>query len=189
MGTGLGLATVFGIVQQNGGHVHVYSEPGHGTTFKVYFPRVDVPDETPSVEARPQTLPRGSETILLVEDEEIVRAVARQVLEQAGYTVLEAANGKVALLTLAGHAGPVDLVVSDVVMPHMSGRELVDQLKTEWPNIRALLMSGYTDDAVVRHGILSAETSFIQKPFSASDLANKVRETLNSPKTSVRTPL
>jgi len=189
MGTGLGLATVFGIVQQNGGHVHVYSEPGHGTTFKVYFPRVDVPDETPPVEARPQTLPRGSETILLVEDEEIVRAVARQVLEQAGYTVLEAANGKEALLTLAGHTGPVDLVVSDVVMPHMSGRELIDQLKTEWPNIRALLMSGYTDDAVVRHGILSAETAFIQKPFSASDLASKVRETLNSPKTSVRTPL
>jgi PAS domain S-box-containing protein len=180
MGTGLGLATVFGIVQQSNGYVQVYSEPGQGTTFKVYFPRIDVPDDAPATSAPPVSLPAGSETVLLVEDEEIVRAVARRVLEQAGYTVLEAATGQEALQILAHHTGPVDLVVSDVVMPHMSGRELVEQLKASWPHLRALLMSGYTDDAVVRHGILSAETAFIQKPFTASDLAHKVRDTLDA---------
>lgn len=180
LGTGLGLATVFGIVQQSNGSVQVYSEPGQGTTFKIYFPRIDVPDDTPAATASPVSLPGGTETILLVEDEEIVRAVARRVLEQAGYTVLEACTGREALQTLAHHTGPVDLVVSDVVMPQMSGRELVEQLKASWPHLRALLMSGYTDDAVVRHGILSAETAFIQKPFTASDLARKVRDTLDA---------
>jgi PAS domain S-box-containing protein len=180
-GTGLGLATVFGIVQQSNGHIHVYSEPGHGTTFKVYFPRIDIPEETPAAAAQSVSLPRGSETVLLVEDEEIVRAVARRVLEQAGYTVLEADTGEAALQRLAGHTGSVDLVVSDVVMPQMSGRELVEELKAAWPNVRPLLMSGYTDDAIVRHGILSAETAFIQKPFTALDLARKVRETLDAP--------
>jgi len=186
LGTGLGLATVFGIVQQSNGHIHVYSEPGHGTTFKVYFPRVDVPEDNPTAAARLTSLPGGQETILVVEDEEIVRAVAQRVLEQAGYTVLEAANGEEALQTLAAHAGPVDLILSDVVMPHMSGRELVEQLKVGWPNLRALLMSGYTDDAVVRHGIVSAETAFIQKPFTALDLARKVRDTLDAPGTVIQ---
>jgi len=178
-GTGLGLATVFGIVKQSNGNVAVYSEIDNGTTFKVYLPRVTELESAKAPAMATPLIPRGAETILLVEDEGIVRCLARDILIQAGYTVLEAAGGHEALRLIREHGAPVDLVVADVVMPHMSGRELVQQLTVEQPGIRVLLMSGYTDDAVVRHGILSAETEFLQKPFTASGFAQRVREVLN----------
>jgi len=180
-GTGLGLATVYGIVQQSGGFIWVYSEPGHGTTFKIYLPQVEAPLEGRAVGAAPGDLPRGTETILLVEDAAAVRAVTRQVLERQGYTVLEAAHGAAALQTAAGHPGPIHLLLTDVVMPVLSGRQLADQLARLRPDAKVLYASGYTDDAVVRHGVLEAGISYLQKPFTADSLARKVREVLDRP--------
>src|SRR5213593_2332221 len=180
-GTGLGLATVYGIVQQAGGFIWVYSEPGHGTTFKIYLPQVEAPLEGRAVGAAPGDLPRGTETILLVEDAAAVRAVTRQVLERQGYTVLEAAHGAAALQTAAGHPGPIHLLLTDVVMPVLSGRQLADQLARLRPDAKVLYASGYTDDAVVRHGVLEAGISYLQKPFTADSLARKVREVLDRP--------
>ena len=179
--TGLGLATVYGIVQQSGGFIWVYSEPGHGTTFKIYLPQVEAPLEGRAVGAAPGDLPRGTETILLVEDAAAVRAVTRQVLERQGYTVLEAAHGAAALQTAAGHPGPIHLLLTDVVMPVLSGRQLADQLARLRPDAKVLYASGYTDDAVVRHGVLEAGISYLQKPFTADSLARKVREVLDRP--------
>src|SRR5947209_9617743 len=180
-GTGLGLATVYGIVKQSGGFIWVYSEPGHGTSFKIYLPQVDAPLEGRAVGAAPGDLPRGTETILLVEDAAAVRAVTRQVLERQGYTVLEAAHGAAALQTAAGHPGPIHLLLTDVVMPVLSGRQLADQLARLRPDAKVLYASGYTDDAVVRHGVLEAGISYLQKPFTADSLARKVREVLDRP--------
>src|SRR5205809_3987276 len=180
-GTGLGLATVYGIVKQSGGFIWVYSEPGHGTTFKIYLPQVEAPLEGRAVGAAPGDLPRGTETILLVEDAAAVRAVTRQVLERQGYTVLEAAHGAAALQTAAGHPGPIHLLLTDVVMPVLSGRQLADQLARLRPDAKVLYASGYTDDAVVRHGVLEAGISYLQKPFTADSLARKVREVLDRP--------
>ncbi len=180
-GTGLGLATVYGIVQQSGGFIWVYSEPGHGTTFKIYLPQVEASAQGRAVGAAPGDLPRGTETILLVEDAAAVRAVTRQVLERQGYTVLEAANGAAALQTAAGHPGPIHLLLTDVVMPVLSGRQLADQLARLRPDAKVLYASGYTDDAVVRHGVLEAGISYLQKPFTADSLARKVREVLDRP--------
>src|SRR5207247_2600359 len=180
-GTGLGLATVYGIVQQSGGFIWVYSEPGHGTTFKIYLPQVEAPLEGRAVGAAPGDLPRGTETILLVEDAAAVRAVTRQVLERQGYTVLEAAHGAAALQTAAGHPGPIHLLLTDVVMPVLSGRQLADQLARLRPDAKVLYASGYTDDAVVRHGVLESGISYLQKPFTADSLARKVREVLDRP--------
>jgi len=178
-GTGLGLATVYGIVKQSGGHVWVYSEVGRGSTFKIYLPRsASAPRANPNAESLPM-LPRGIETILLAEDEAVVRAVARQILEMSGYTVLEAIHGVDALRVSSEHDGPIHLLLTDVVMPQMNGRELVQALASVRPETRVLFMSGYTDDAIVRHGVLSAEVSFIQKPFAAVSLARKVREVLD----------
>jgi CheY-like chemotaxis protein len=179
-GTGLGLATVYGIVKQSNGFVWVYSEPGHGATFKIYLPRVEegeVRDRRPQA-ARPPAL--GTETVLLAEDAASVRDVARQILERHGYTVLEAPNGRAALDIVAKHRGPIHLLLTDVVMPEMSGRQLADQLKAQRPEIKVLFVSGYTDDSVVRHGVLEAGIAYLQKPFSPDTLATKVREVLDA---------
>jgi GAF domain-containing protein/CheY-like chemotaxis protein len=180
-GTGLGLATVYGIVKQSEGYIEVDTEPGRGTTFRIYLPRVD---EAPAP-ARPTAaltqVPHGTETILLVEDEEEVRTLARDVLRANGYTVLDTPHGGEALLACERHAGPIELLMTDVVMPQMSGRELAERLAPLRPEMKVLYMSGYTDDAVVRHGVLSLGTAFLQKPFMPNTVARKVREVLDAP--------
>lgn len=177
-GTGLGLAVVHGIVEQSGGIIEVYSELGHGTTFKIYLPIVR--DGVAKVEASAQSAaPRGTETILLVEDEIGVRQVTFLALQSLGYTVLEASGGEAALKIMADHEGNVDLLLSDVVMPEMSGRTLAETLAVDFPALRVLFVSGYTDDAIVRHGVLQAEVAFLQKPFTMRSLARKVREVLD----------
>jgi PAS domain S-box-containing protein len=178
-GTGLGLATVHGIVKQSGGHVAVYSEVGHGTTFKVYLPRVEKTRTASGSRPGLSVMPRGSETILLVEDEDGVRALTRHVLRSCGYTVLEARDGGEAVRLAGGHRGRIDLLVTDVVMPRMGGREVAQRTAGLHPRMRVLFLSGYTDDAVVRHGILEAEVAFLQKPFTPASLAQKVREVLD----------
>jgi PAS domain S-box-containing protein len=182
-GTGLGLAMVHGFVRQSGGHVEAHSEPGHGTTFRLYLPRVqeEVAGRTPH--PGPPAAPRGTETVLLVEDEEGVRALVRQVLRAGGYTVLEAGDGARALRVAEMHLRPIHLLLTDVVMPEMGGRELAERLLALHPAARVLFTSGYTDDALVRHGVLEDEVAFLHKPFTPADLARKVREVLDSPGT------
>jgi two-component system cell cycle sensor histidine kinase/response regulator CckA len=177
-GTGLGLSTVFGIVQQSEGSIWVYSEPGQGTTFKVYLPRVDAAvDSVPPGDASADA--RGSETILLVEDDDQVRRVARDILLKGGYRVLEARNAGEAMLHSEKHGGAIDLLLTDVVMPQMSGIDLAKRLTTPRPEMRLLCMSGYTDDSVVRKGILKSNIAFVQKPFTPAALTGKVREVLD----------
>jgi PAS domain S-box-containing protein len=178
-GTGLGLATVYGIVKQSGGHVAVYSEVGHGTTFKIYLPRVaDGPVATRSHFGATRAA-TGTETVLLAEDEGAVRALARHVLKMHGYAVLEAGHGREALRIADDHLGPIHLLVTDVVMPEMGGRQLADELAARRAGTRVLYLSGYTDDAIVRHGVLQAESAFLQKPFTPTALVQKVREVLD----------
>jgi PAS domain S-box-containing protein len=180
-GTGLGLSTVYGIVKQSAGNISVDSEPGLGTTFKIYLPRELVTTQAATISA-PVVLRRstGTETILMVEDEEALRKVAKRTLEAAGYTVLTAANGDEALLICAQHVGDIPLLVTDVVMPRMSGRQLAERLLEILPKIKVLYMSGYTDDAIVHHGVIDAGTHFLSKPFTAANLTQKVQETLDA---------
>ncbi len=179
-GTGLGLPTVYGIVKQSGGSIWVYSELGHGTVFKVYFPRVECPAAAASSAPRAQATQRGSETILLVEDEEAVRESTSEFLTLRGYTVLQGKNGDDALRILHTLKGKLHLLITDVVMPGMSGRDLADRVLALRPATKVLYVSGYTESMVVRHGVESVEC-FMQKPFSLSALGNKVREVLDAP--------
>jgi signal transduction histidine kinase/ActR/RegA family two-component response regulator len=178
-GTGLGLSTVFGIVRQAGGAVWVYSEPGRGSTFKVYLPRVDEAATTTVARDPSPVLARGDETILLVEDEDLVRSVTRNILERAGYRVIEARSPHQALLLAEQEQGAIDLVVSDVIMPKMNGRQLADRLLALRPGLRILFMSGYTDDVILQHGVLDGRAPFLQKPVSPDALTRKVREVLD----------
>ena len=177
-GTGLGLSTVYGIVKQSGGSIWVYSEIGKGTTFRVYLPRVEEAVDTDRP-VRTSTVARGTETLLLVEDEEGLRHLAERVLKSAGYTVLVAANGGEGLLLLERHDGPVHLMLTDIVMPGMSGQELAERLQETRPEMKVLYSSGYTDDAILRHGVLDDKSHFISKPYSIVELTRKVREVLD----------
>jgi len=181
-GTGLGLSTVYGIVKQSGGNIWVYSEPGQGTTFKVYLPRELSGSTTVTASrlAAVPSAPTATETILVVEDEEAVCNIAKQILCAASYTVLTAASPNDALLTCNAYQGEVHLLLTDVVMPQMSGRVLAERLVLARPGIKVLYMSGYTDEAIVHQGTLDPGTHFIAKPFSAADLTTKVREVLDS---------
>jgi CheY-like chemotaxis protein len=178
-GTGLGLAVVHGIIKQSDGHIAVYSEPGQGTVFKIYLPEVDAIRAARKSQPGFAERPKGNETILLVEDEEAVRKYTRHALETSGYTVLDAAHGGEAARLADKYHGAIHLLVSDVVMPEMGGRLLAEHLVATRPGIKVLLLSGYTNDAIVRHGVLEAEMAFLQKPFTSVALANKVREVLN----------
>ncbi|MCS6859198.1 MAG: PAS domain S-box protein [Abditibacteriales bacterium] len=179
-GTGLGLSTVYGIVKQSGGRIEVYSEEGRGTTFKIYLPCLEGAAEAAAESvASPPLLP-GQETILIVEDADAVRDSAREALSQSGYTVLEARNGEEALRLSQQHAGPIHLLLTDVMMPLMSGRELAEQLTAQRPETKVLYMSGYTDNAIVNHGVLAPGIAYLQKPFSPAVLTQKVREVLDT---------
>jgi signal transduction histidine kinase len=180
-GTGLGLATVHGIVKQLGGDIYVYSELGHGTTFKVYFPHLAATPDVMATAVEQREAPRGSETILLAEDDDALRSLGARVLGAFGYNVLVARTGGDALRIVAEHLGPIHLVATDVVMPEMSGGQLVEKVLKARPGIRVLYMSGYTDDEVMRRGVIDGQTAFLQKPFTPDMLAHKVRAVLDLP--------
>ena len=178
-GTGLGLATVYGVVKQSGGYIYVYSEVNHGTTFKIYLPQVTAELDKPATETDPRGHARGTETILFVEDEQSVRDLVREFLGATGYCVLEAADGAQALRVAETHPGPIHLLVTDVVMPHLSGPELASKLAPNRPEMKVLFISGYTDDTVFRHGVLEGGVAFLQKPFNLKALAQRIREVLS----------
>ena len=179
-GTGLGLATVYGIVKQSDGYIWVYSEPGMGSTFKIYLPRVDAEVSLEASSVTPRPLPSGSETVLLVEDDRTVRLLASEMLRMNGYTVLQARDGREALDLVRRHGQPIHLLLTDVVMPEMSGRQLAKGVADIQPGICVLYMSGYTDGVIAHHGVLDAGVAYLQKPFSAESLARKVREVLDA---------
>ena len=178
-GTGLGLSTVFGIIKQSGGNVEVYTEPGRGTSFKVYLPRVDqaAPVEREALQAKPA---KGSETILIVEDDEMVRKLVRETLEREGYRLFEAVDAMDATRICRTYPDPIHLMITDVVMPKLSGRELADRVAPMRPEMKVLYMSGYTDNAVLNNGVLDQHMAFLQKPFTPQALARKVREVLEN---------
>jgi CheY-like chemotaxis protein len=179
-GSGLGLTMVQSLVHQAGGHIRVHSEVGQGTTFEIYLPRVEQPPVPSKSHPAFASLPRGTETILLVEDMDAIRFLARHVLEGCGYTVLEARDGQAALrLVEKRTGGTVHLLVTDVVMPNLGGRELAERLAGTYPHLKVLYCSGHSEDVIVRHGVLPHEGGFLQKPFSAATLAHKVREVLD----------
>jgi len=178
-GTGLGLATVYGIVKQSGGNIWVYSEVGRGSTFKIFLPRVDEVSEDGDALVS-KTIPQGTETVLLVEDEDQVRAILKHILQSQGYQVVSASNGEEALSISQDLQCDIKLMITDVVMPQMSGRELAERILEVRPTLPVLFMSGYTDDAIVRHGLLDEKLNFLQKPFDSASVARKVREVLDS---------
>jgi PAS domain S-box-containing protein len=178
-GAGLGLAAVYGIVDQCGGVIDVYSEPGIGTTFNIYFPRVDLPAVVANANVDHEDLPRGTETILVIEDERQVRTLTRHLLESSGYTVIEADGGDQALSLVAKRFDPIALLLSDVVMPGMSGPRIADELSKRVRDLKVIFMSGFTDDMMVRHGLVSGSVNFLQKPFTTAALVRKVRAVLD----------
>jgi CheY-like chemotaxis protein len=180
-GTGLGLSTVHGIVQQSGGYIWLYSEPGLGTTFKIYLPETDTPPEI-SVPVTPPVELDGTETVLLVEDEDQVRAVARGILVRHGYRVLDAPNARDAISIAELEPEEIHLLLTDVVMPGLSGPELAKRLVVARPAMKVLCMSGYTDDSAVRHGVIESEIEYLQKPLTVESLTKRVREVLDRPK-------
>ena len=179
-GTGLGLATVYGIIKQSGGFIWVESEPGQGSTFKIYFPCLEegLPTPEPAKVRGPARLARGKETILVVEDEAGVRSLVRETLKSKGYHILEAEGAAQALEIAERHSKPIHLLLTDVVMPHIDGKELAERLRTLHPETKVLYMSGYTDDAFARRGISEAKLPLLQKPFLPDALLLKVREVL-----------
>jgi len=188
-GTGLGLATCQTIVQQSGGHIDVESEAGRGTTFRIFFPQVDEPLDIDTVFIKAGPLPRGTETLLLVEDEPGLRRLAQRVLEAQGYTVLLAANGQDALHVAREHKGaPIRLVVTDVIMPQMGGKVMAEWLKITYPGLKILFTSGYTDEAMAQHGVVKAGIDFLAKPFTPAAFARKVRELLDQPNAPTANP-
>jgi CheY-like chemotaxis protein len=185
-GTGLGLATVYGIVKQSSGSIYLYTEPGRGTTFKIYLPRVEeeATAVTEAVTVRPAAT--GSATILVVEDNAAVREFCRRVLEEQGYTVLEAASGAAALPLAASHIGSLDLLVTDVVMPGMQGHQLADRLWADRPDMPVLYVSGFTEDSSLTNDISRREVAFLPKPFTAEALGRAVRDAIDRPRSAER---
>ena len=178
-GTGLGLATVYGAVKQSGGYIWLYSEVGQGTSFKIYLPRLDAAE--PQAVAAEAAVPLdGTETVLVAEDEDAVRQIIEKALQARGYTVMVARDGNEALAIAGRHAGQIDLLVTDVIMPDMNGRVLSERLTHVRPTIKTLYLSGYTDDAILHHGVLEEGVAFLQKPFSLGALARKVREVIEA---------
>jgi two-component system cell cycle sensor histidine kinase/response regulator CckA len=177
-GTGLGLSMCYGIVKQNGGYISVNSEPGQGTTFKIYLPYVEQEVAPPQVGVETAKLPAGTERVLLVEDDPLVRGLSARVLRQRGYNVLEASNGAEAVQIAQEQTSEIHLLLTDVVMPNMGVKEMTARLKALHPHIKVLFTSGYTDDAIVHHGVLEPGIEFIQKPFSPAKLLNWVRQVL-----------
>ena len=180
-GTGFGLATVYGVVKQNDGFIDIHSEPGHGTTVKLYIPRAQADEMAQPAAASNPAPSRGHETVLLVEDQNQLREIAREMLEDLGYTVLVAASPGDALTLCEEHTGEIHLLFTDVVMPNMNGKELAGRVQTLKPGIRTLFTSGYTADTIAHRGVLAAGIWFLEKPFSMDSLARKVREVLSSP--------
>jgi two-component system cell cycle sensor histidine kinase/response regulator CckA len=181
IGTGLGLATVYGIITQSGGAIEVHSTPGQGSTFRIYFPQVETGVEAEETVRPAMTLPAGSETILVVEDEVQVRELVQEILQAEGYTVLTAADGDEGIHLCTAYDGPIDLLLTDVVMPNMSGPEMAQHILSMYPAIKVVYMSGYASDAMGDQGVLIPGTAFLQKPFTPDILIRKVRETLDRP--------
>jgi len=180
-GTGLGLATVYGIVRQSGGHLAVYSEPGRGTTFKIYLPRTEQEATAAAAPEAPEVEVRAWETVALVEDEPALRAVIHDLLEEGGYTVIDGPTPEASLLAAEAHPGPIHLLLTDLVMPRMSGREAADRLRAAHPEVRVVYRSGDTNMAAEHQG-LPERQAFLQKPFSLGVLLRKLREVLDSPR-------